>query len=204
MTERRKDNKRRVLKEGEYQRWNRGLKDEERAALTAYTTQDQPGNFNQVNTPLRTGQWAYPVDQQGTLADMTPQQIQDVKAQRKLMDSAISKFNLPEPMVVHRGSGPELLGNLVNPEDIMQRYGGRTVRDPGYMSTSAVLGSKFNKQIHYKITVPAGNGHGAYVKPMSAFPEENEFLLRRGAGFTVNKAYLDRFKRTVVEMSMNG
>ena len=49
-------------KEGEYQRWNRGLKDEERAALTAYTTQDQPGNFNQVNTPLRTGQWAYPVE----------------------------------------------------------------------------------------------------------------------------------------------
>ena len=120
------------------------------------------------------------------------------------MDRGIARSKLSEPMIVHRGSGPELLGGLTDPQEIMKQFGGKTVRDKGFTSTSTVIGSDFKGAIHYKITVPAGKGRGGFLEPMSHFPRENEFLIKRNAGFVVRKAYRGVDGRTVVEMGMKG
>ena len=186
---------------GAYDTWRKELSDEESNGLKDYTFEGGPGDYEKINTRLRKGEDVYP-DLDRNLIPLGPEQVKDLQAQTKAMDSAIDKFNLEKPIIVHRGSGASLLNGKTNPTAIMEEFGnGRRIRDNGFMSTSAVKGGRFDGQIHYIITVPAGKGRGAYVAPLSHREEENEFLLKRGSEFVVRNAYKDG-NQTVVELEV--
>ena len=190
---------------GAYRNWESKLSGPEKSALMDYTAEAEPGNYHEVNDPLRykTNMAREPIF--GMPYELSPDDVSRLYQQRIEMDSAISSFDLPEPMIVHRGSSASLLGGLTDPKKILERFGGRTVRDPGYMSTSVNKSDSFDGDVHYKIRVPAGKGRGAYLRPLSLSPHESEFLLRRNSGYTVRNAYkrFGKFGQTIVEMDMN-
>ena len=192
--------------------WSSALPQDERDAVHDYTKDRGARSFKAINTSLRTGKWQVP-SHMGPAKAMTSQQKSDAKKQIGALDRAISKSTLPEPLVVHRGSGPELVGGLTDPDAIMKRYGNRVVKDKGFVSTSAVKGSEMDKTVgvpeeekaravHYRITVPAGKGRGAYIAPISQFHAEEEFLLKRNAGYIVRGASKNERGVTVVDLQM--
>lgn len=188
-------------KKGANSRWLSSLTKEERSALEHYTLDKGEGNYNEVNTPLRTG--VNQTRDKDSWRSLSTEETEKLDRQRTDMDSAIEKYELKEPMIVHRGSSADMLGGLTDPDKIMQRFGGRVVRDRGYVSTSVLEKEGFeddNHYIHYKISVPAGKGHGAFISPLSHFHHEQEFLLKRNTSFVVMNAYLDKNGKTVVEL----
>ena len=118
------------------------------------------------------------------------------------MDSGISKSNLNQPMIVHRGSDAKLLGGQTDPEKIMKMLGGQTVRDNGFLSTSVMKGASFKGDIHYRITVPSGKGRGSFVAPLSKYKKEHEYLIKRGSPLIVRDAY-KKNGQTIVDLEVS-
>ena len=107
----------------------------------------------------------------------------------KFMDDAISRFEVPQPITVHRHipCTPELLQKIINSPN-------GEFSDDSYMSTSCLstmepkLAKKFQDTlkwnetaVHLEVDVPQGKGWGMYVAHESAYPEQCEFLLARGS-----------------------
>lgn len=98
----------------------------------------------------------------------------------KTIEHAIDNFELKDDMIVHRKVSMSLMKQFqVN--DIWQ--------DEGFCSTSTVNGS-YSGHIDgdvcdITIKVPKGKGRGAWMAPISKFPNENEFLLNRGTLFKI-------------------
>ena len=105
------------------------------------------------------------------------------------MDDAISRFEVPQPITVHRHipCTPELLQKIINSPN-------GEFSDDSYMSTSCLstmepkLAKKFQDTlkwnetaVHLEVDVPQGKGWGMYVAHESAYPEQCEFLLARGS-----------------------
>ena len=196
---------------GTYEEWKSGLTKDEKVALERYTYdyseygEYHPGNYIEVNTPLRLGvnMVAVPGEEGQPSQERTlnPDEIEALDKQRADMDSAIEKFELKKPIVVTRKSRADLIGGLTEPDEIMERYGGRVVKDPGYLSTSTnPTPPPIDGEIIYRIAVPAGKGRGAYLEPMSAHQGEKEFLLKRNTEMVVIQAYKDKNGMTVVEL----
>ena len=106
----------------------------------------------------------------------------------KNMDTAISKFELDEPIQVYRLVSNYGVEDFLN--EIKKAYNnGTTFTDPAYASTSVVDGSitGIEEGFKFEITVPAGKGYGAWIAPYSPerYTEQNEFLLARGTKFKV-------------------
>ena len=100
--------------------------------------------------------------------------------QTKNMESAINKFDLPDNIQIYRRAEISLLKDF---EKILQAGG--IFQDDGFTScTTLKIGSTEN-EIEIVVLVPKGKGYGAYIAPMSAFPEECEFVLNRGTIFKV-------------------
>ena len=99
----------------------------------------------------------------------------------KSMDSAMAKAELNEPIVVYRGSSTDLFGDFGGD---WQSLVGKEVMDKGFMSTTVKKGGGFSGT-RMRITVPPGKGRGMYVRPISNFPSEGEFLLNRGTKFRI-------------------
>ena len=106
------------------------------------------------------------------------------KKNTALLDAAIAKTELTEPLTVYRGSGPELLEGASTVGEIKKLIGA-TVTDKGFCSTSVSKSGTFEDDIAYKIIVPAGKGHGGYVNNISKHPNELEFLLPRNSSFRI-------------------
>lgn len=153
---------------GEADSWAAGLSDEEREAVTNYTGMD----YKRVNKQLRAG-----VEPWG-----------EVQA----IERALDRFNLPRGIIVHRRSSGSLLGGLTDTAEINQLVGSVIV-DKGFTSSTTTNGTVNGAfgPISYHISVPAGRGAGAYVKPVSDNDAENEFLFNRGGCFRVLGAYRD-------------
>ena len=125
-----------------------------------------------------------------------PSQVKDTYlARADNISSAISKFELNDNIVVFRGVDLDTFG-LSGGDDIfstatekgMKALIGTTFVDKGFMSTSAVKSSAFNsKDAKISINVPKGKGRGAWVKPLSTYSYENEFLLQKGSGLKITK-----------------
>ena len=82
----------------------------------------------------------------------------------------------------------------------MEVFGGKVLEDPAFLSTSAAnKGALIDGETIYRIAVPAGKGRGAFLDPMSEYPGENEFLLKRDTKLVVMNAYKEGDK-TVVEL----
>ena len=171
---------------GEYDEWSSHLRPEEENSLFNYTKQAGPGSFRQINTPLRNNE------------PLPPERMQQVAS----MDSGISKSNLNQPMIVHRGSDAKLLGGQTDPEKIMKMLGGQTVRDNGFLSTSVMKGASFKGDIHYRITVPSGKGRGSFVAPLSKYKKEHEYLIKRGSPLIVRDAY-KKNGQTIVDLEVS-
>ena len=125
-----------------------------------------------------------------------PSQVKDsYLAKADSISSAISKFELTENIVTYRGVNLDAFG-LSGGDDMfstatekgMKALVGTTFVDKGFMSTSAVKSSAFNsKDARISINVPKGKGRGAWVKPLSIYTHENEFLLQKGSGLKITK-----------------
>lgn len=111
------------------------------------------------------------------------------------ISSALSKFELNDNIVVFRGVNLDAFG-LSGGDDMfstatekgMKALIGTTFVDKGFMSTSAVKSAAFNsKDARISINVPKGKGRGAWVKPLSTYSYENEFLLQKGSGLKITK-----------------
>ena len=102
-----------------------------------------------------------------------------------LIDSAISKAELKEPINVYRGSSSDLVGGYSSISDIKKYMVGQTVTDKGFTSTSISKNHTFGGQVHYKITVPPGKGRGAYIRGISQHPSEREFLRARNTKYLI-------------------
>ena len=98
----------------------------------------------------------------------------------KNIESAISKFDLKDNIVVYRRADISFLNYF---EKILQSGG--IFKDDGFISTTTLKIGSSEEEIEIVIKVPKGKGYGAYIAPMSACPEECEFLLNRGTLFKV-------------------
>ncbi|MEY8313228.1 ADP-ribosyltransferase [Oscillospiraceae bacterium 42-9] len=84
---------------------------------------------------------------------------------------------------------------------------GQTFHDDGYVSTTALCGNPVTtrKPVLFEIDIPAGMGRGAYVNEFSEFTDaEYEFLLRRGADYTIVNVVLENDTGKIfIKMVMN-
>lgn len=136
--------------------------------------------------------------------EMTENQVKlwDDLGNRKISEmisdisSAISKFDLPEDIKVFRTCENDVLEKL-------QTKIGSTFHDDGFVSTSVVREKQASGNIFMEISVPKGQGVGAWVNPLSGKPEEYEFLLNRGTDFLVTDIGQDGAD-TIIRMKVTG
>ena len=106
----------------------------------------------------------------------------------KNIESAINKFDLKDNIIVYCRADISLLNYF---EKILQTGG--IFQDDGFTSCTTLKIGSSDEEIEMVITVPKGKGYGAYIAPMSDFPEECEFLLNRGTFFKVHDINKNNF-----------
>ena len=113
------------------------------------------------------------------------------------IDSAISKFELKDPIRVYRTCERDVL-------DALRAEPGAIFRDNAFVSTSALSKKVASGNVVMEINVPPGKGHGAWINPLSgAMDEEYEFLLPRGSEFRI-LGVEQRGEDTVLKMEFIG
>ena len=140
------------------------------------------GGYYDINAYLRkTGDW------ENINSAFVEQQI-------KGLDSAISRYELKENIRVQRGVMNDVLDRLVEDNDVKESLSelvGKKFRESAYSSTTVVQGNGVAtaKPTIFDIEIPAGVGRGAYVNQLAGqFQDtEYEFLLKRGATFTIQE-----------------
>lgn len=155
---------------GETDRWLGEITSAEQSALTKYTG----SYYVHLNEAMRNDEGLTTTDKNAI----------------KKMESAMDKYELKETMVFTRGSSADLLGGADTVEAINAKIG-QVVQDKAFMSTAAA-GTGFGG-ITYHILTPPGKGIGAYVKPISKYKSEKEFLFNHGSAFEIKGAYTDDY-----------
>ena len=111
------------------------------------------------------------------------------KARIASLQHALDKYTLPQPIVTHRGMGPEIFGLPANatPSQIktvveaLIKSGGR-VTDKGFTSSSVATGHQFSGSVVVHVQTPAGKGIGAFVSGISSVGKgEHESLYNSGS-----------------------
>lgn len=151
--------------------WISRLTEDESEVVRRYTG----SLYNHLNPPLYT--YGDEIE--------SPQRflVTDVKNYEAL-DKAIAKAENKTEIMAVRGMNGSPFKDLeeITPDDVGKSY---TV--PNYFSTSTG-GSQFRGRDHVlHILVPKGKGLGAYVAPISEYPNEREFLLKRNGRFLIEK-----------------
>lgn len=165
-------------KRSKHAQWQKSLTEEENYAIGDYTG----GGYYDINAYLRkTGDW------ENINSAFVEQQI-------KGLDSAISRYELKENIRVQRGVMNDVLDRLVEDNDVQESLSelvGKKFRESAYSSTTVVQGNGVAtaKPTIFDIEIPAGVGRGAYVNQLAGqFQDtEYEFLLKRGATFTIKE-----------------
>lgn len=158
--------------------WQKSLTEAEDYAIGDYTG----GGYYDINAYLRkTGDW------ENINSAFVEQQI-------KGLDSAIGRYELKENIRVQRGVMNDVLDKLVednNVQNSLSELVGKKFRESAYSSTTVVQGNGVAtaKPTIFDIEIPAGVGRGAYVNQLAGqFQDtEYEFLLKRGATFTIKE-----------------
>ena len=104
----------------------------------------------------------------------------DLVEMGKNLESAINKFDLQDNIKIYRRAEISLLKYF---EKILQSGG--IFQDDGFTSCTALKIGSTDNEIEIVVLVPKGKGYGAYIAPLSAFPEECEFVLNHGTIFKV-------------------
>lgn len=159
-------------KNSSYGQWQKSLSSDEKEAISAYA-----GSYYQdINDHLR------------GIVDLSADK--NIPTIVKDLDSTISKFPLNKDITVFRGVNIDAVENLLK-ENKISKYSdlvGKTYKDNGYMSTSAIKNiEQFgSKKVQMELQIPKGIGKGAYINELSGFTdEEYEFLLKRGSEFEI-------------------
>ena len=145
------------------EKWRNDITREEDNSVFEYTGDAYIG----INEGLRTGE--------GFSEDYYEFMVNDI-------DSAIGKFNLKQNIVVYRGVSKAAFGGA-GPEV------GAILQDKGFMSTTVKksVAASFDKGYILKINVPKGKGRGAYVRSISQFSNEHEFLMKRSSKLKITR-----------------
>lgn len=165
-------------KRSKHAQWQKSLTEAEDYAIGDYTG----GGYYDINAYLRkTGDW------ENINSAFVEQQI-------KGLDSAIGRYELKENIRVQRGVMNDVLDKLVednNVQNSLSELVGKKFRESAYSSTTVVQGNGVAtaKPTIFDIEIPAGVGRGAYVNQLAGqFQDtEYEFLLKRGATFTIKE-----------------
>ena len=164
--------------------WRKNLTPDEVSGVSYYTG----SGYHAINDGLRSKDGI----KKGSYAEQA----------EKGLASAMSKATLDKPITVYRGSSADLLGGANTVAEIQKLVGG-TVHDKGYVSTSVSKSGTFGGEVAYKIIVPAGSGHGAYVRKISGLKGEKEYLLNKGSTFRiVSVAQSHSMHKPVVTMQL--
>ncbi|WP_206538968.1 ADP-ribosyltransferase [Nocardiopsis lucentensis] len=113
--------------------------------------------------------------------------IEDVELRIGLIDQALERSVLPEPVLTHRGL--ESIGFLDGFDpDNLEALIGTIQTELGYMSTSlgaeAAPPSSGHARIHLHLTLPAG-ARGLWLGGNSSVPAQRELLLPRGTRYVI-------------------
>lgn len=162
-----------------YDNWKQQITASEKTEVQGYTG----SGYVPINGVLR------------ETSNPTPEAKLVYLAEATQISSAISKFELNDNITVFRGVDLDAFGLVggdklfsAETEKGMKALVGTTFVDKGFMSTSAVKSSAFNsKDVKMSINVPKGKGRGAWVKPLSTYYYEDEFLLQKGSGLKITK-----------------
>nr|DAP11489.1 MAG TPA: ADP-ribosyltransferase exoenzyme [Caudoviricetes sp.] len=112
----------------------------------------------------------------------------------KQCQAALKKASLPEEVIVHRGSGYNMLKELgldISEANKDKLVGG-IVQDLGFLSTSPDPSGGFSSGIEYVIKIPEGS-QAMYVAPISQFHSERELLVNCGGKFMVDDVEFDSY-----------
>ena len=176
--------------ETEYSPWIKNLSLNENLNISRYTDND----YFLINKFLRSV----------STSSFTHAQIGELTRKIKAITSALNKSEVKTPLIVHRQvKGLDLLGKL---KSCMESGG--TWEDPAFMSTTVIKDS-FNTVspegvIHLVIDVPKGKGIGGFVKGLSKYPIEQEFLLNKGSRFEVKNIENPKTNQYVVHLKLVG
>ena len=104
---------------------------------------------------------------------------------------SLSQATLSKGIVVHRGDDGAMFNfkPTSTPEEMvasLRGKSGKTFTIDNFLSTSTT--DPFTGQVQYHINVPKGKGRGAYIKKMSNYPTENEFLLNSSTKYRLDRA----------------
>lgn len=168
--------------------WLNSLTRAEREALDEYT------RYYEANDYLRDGKYKKgykaPVkkDELGSYQSANDLAREKMSKQIDDIDAAIGKFTLTSDKTVWRGLSESQMS-----EDFQKKLNslkpGSILTDKAYSSTAVTKdGSReFANDYLLKIKVPAGTGRGIYLRKLSKYEKENEFLIKRDAQFIVTK-----------------
>ncbi len=158
--------KEQFLRDNGYGPWMDSLSVAQRKEVQGYTS----GIYSDMNTLLRTGN--RPAGSLYTQADL----------QRRidLVQSALLKSSAPTDLLNVRGYGssPDLLSAFQS-----ALKSGDPFIEKGFCSTT-ILNTPSFSGIRMTIQIPEGSP-GAYIKPVSDYPDEQEYLLPHGAVFRI-------------------
>lgn len=161
-------------KSSKHAKWQNNLSKDEKDSICDYTG----GGFYDINQYLRkAGDWkAINAEKEEFLI--------------KNIDSAISRYELKDNIIVQRGVMEDALDGLIAQYgDDSSNLIGKIYHDSGYMSTTVLHGNSVAtaKPVVFEIEVPSGKGHGAYVNQLAGQYQdaEYEFLIKRGSKFEI-------------------
>ena len=151
---------------------------DEKDGITYYTGK----HYQEINEYLRKGKY-------GSGEDKELERIIDN------ITSGLSKFKLDKDMTFYRKSGSDLFKKIIGSElgikynnaqqfiDDVNSFANTVVRDKGFTSSST-QSTKWDGKVHMEIRTPSGT-KGAFVKPISHFESEREFLFNRGTYYKI-------------------
>lgn len=179
-------------KQSQYGKWRKSLTQDEKDSILDYTA----GGYGDINDYFR---------KRGAWKEINEEKVKNAS---QYLDSAISKYRLKENIVVQRGVMEDALDDMISKYgDDIENLIGKVFHDDGYVSTTVLQGNTVatTKPVVFEISVPAGVGRGAYVNELSGFTDiEYEFLLRRGASYTITDAIEDvDTGKIIIKMVMN-
>ena len=141
------------------ERWKYDLSNREEVAINEYTMY----NNKQINEYLR----------DGVVKDFDKEDLQE---QIDSIDSAISKYELPENVTLYRAG---------NSDDLNREFASFVSTSTSQTLAESYLSPSKGADTLFVIQTTKGKGKGAYVASVSEVPEEQEFLLNRGLKPTV-------------------
>ena len=151
--------------------WNKSLTEAERNAVIDYTDV----SYQSTNYWLR--------NDKGVLPPNPPERLVSIRKDVLNCESALNKSVLPYNILVHRQVDSLMLDVYQKALDEAEGI----FIDHGFTSTTLIKNSfkLIEDNINIEIVVPAGEGVGMWLKPISLNPRENEFLLNRGTKFKI-------------------